>query len=60
MGPEKKAPVMVWIHGGGFVAGSSHEILYGPDLLLQKNVVVVTLNYRLGVFGKLSGSNIYV
>lgn len=43
---------MVFIHGGGFIIGSSTEIIYGPDLLLQKNVVVVTLNYRLGVFGK--------
>lgn len=42
---------MVFIYGGAFILGSSEEILYGPDLLLQKNVVVVTFNYRLGVFG---------
>lgn len=38
------------------MVGSSGEIVYGPDFLLQKNVVLVTLNYRLGVFG--SASNI--
>lgn len=45
---------MVWIHGGGYALGSSGEMLYGPDLFMQKNVVLVTLNYRLGVFGIVS------
>lgn len=43
---------MVFIYGGAFVTGASAEILYGPELLLQKDVVIVTLNYRLGVLGK--------
>ena len=37
--------------------GSSKTELYGPDFLLQKDVVVVTFNYRLGVFGFLSLSD---
>ena len=46
-------PVMVWIHGGGFTAGDGAS--YDPRRLAdQGNVVVVTVNYRLGVFGYFS------
>jgi para-nitrobenzyl esterase len=48
----KGAPVMVWIHGGGLVAGASNDYL--PVGLVARNVVVVTLNYRLGVLGFLA------
>ena len=37
-------PVMVYVHGGGFVMGSGSE--YGGDLLVEKDVILVTLNYR--------------
>ena len=47
-------PVMVWIHGGGFQAGSSRPTSYGPSHLLDKNIVLVSMNYRLGIFGFLS------
>jgi para-nitrobenzyl esterase len=48
--PRKPRPVMVWIHGGGFVNGSASR--YAAQSLATKNdVVVVTVNYRLGVFG---------
>jgi para-nitrobenzyl esterase len=51
----KNAPVFVWIHGGGFVQGSGSGTLYsGENLVLNQNVVVVTLNYRLGALGFLS------
>ena len=43
------AAVMVWIHGGCFVSGSGKEY-YGNDLALD-GVIVVSINYRLGVFG---------
>lgn len=50
--PSKKSlPVMVWIHGGAFRYGDSTENMYGPDYLLEKNVVFVSINYRLGAFG---------
>jgi para-nitrobenzyl esterase len=50
--PEAKLlPVMVWIHGGGFVAGSSSEPRQDAGNLSKKGVLVVSLNYRLGVFG---------
>ena len=44
-------PVMVWIHGGGFTSGDGSEDLYGPDFLLDRDVILVTLNYRVGVLG---------
>jgi para-nitrobenzyl esterase len=44
-------PVMVWIHGGGLVVGSTSEPLYDGEELAKKGVVVVTINYRLSIFG---------
>jgi para-nitrobenzyl esterase len=46
-----RLPVMVWIHGGGFQAGASGENRHDGEAFARKNVVLVTLNYRLGVFG---------
>jgi para-nitrobenzyl esterase len=48
------APVFVWIHGGAFTAGSSKEVLYDGARLAAQGVVVVTINYRLGVLGYLA------
>ncbi|TFV93054.1 carboxylesterase family protein [Algoriphagus kandeliae] len=47
-------PVMVWIHGGGFSAGSGTVPLYDGEALAKKGIVVVTINYRLGIFGFLA------
>lgn len=47
-------PVMVWIHGGAYICGSGNTNEYGPDYFMQKNVILVTMNYRLGVIGFLS------
>uniref|UniRef100_A0A182MCW8 Carboxylic ester hydrolase n=1 Tax=Anopheles culicifacies TaxID=139723 RepID=A0A182MCW8_9DIPT len=44
-----KYPVLVFIHGGSFVAGSGE--VHGVDLLMENELIVITLNYRLGVFG---------
>ncbi|XP_054165676.1 acetylcholinesterase-1-like [Oppia nitens] len=44
-------PVMFWIHGGGFIAGSSLAPIYNGSVLAINDVVVVSANYRLGVFG---------
>jgi para-nitrobenzyl esterase len=49
-----RLPVMVWIHGGGFQAGAGPEPRHDGDALARKGVVLVTVNYRLGVFGFLS------
>ncbi len=48
---SKKLPVMVWIYGGGFVAGTTSEPRQDGTHLAQQGVVVVSMNYRLGVFG---------
>ncbi|RZC36248.1 COesterase and/or Abhydrolase 3 domain containing protein, partial [Asbolus verrucosus] len=53
-------PTMVFIYGGGFEAGFSNYNLYGPDHLLERNVVVVTFNYRLGILGFLSTGDLVV
>lgn len=51
--PSKLA-VMVWIYGGAYRTGSDKYNNCGPDFLIEKDVVVVTLNYRLGPFGFLA------
>ncbi|MHA1729218.1 MAG: carboxylesterase/lipase family protein [Promethearchaeota archaeon] len=52
---EGKLPVMVWIHGGDFVGGGTRTVMYdGAKLATRGNVVLVTINYRLGVFGFLN------
>jgi para-nitrobenzyl esterase len=49
-----KRPVMFWVHGGGFTMGSSDSPLYdGGPLAERGDVVVVTINYRLGALGYL-------
>lgn len=43
---------MVWIYGGGYQVGEASRDLYSPDYFMQKDVIVVTFNYRLGVLGE--------
>ncbi|HXE80491.1 MAG TPA: carboxylesterase/lipase family protein [Vicinamibacterales bacterium] len=56
--PAKSAsdrlPVMVWIHGGGFQAGAGPEPRHDGEAFARQGVVLVTFNYRLGVFGFLA------
>lgn len=48
-------PVFVWIHGGALVAGYSHETMYDGARMAQRgNIVVVSINYRLGILGYLA------
>lgn len=46
---NRELPVIVWVHGGGFTSGTSAE--YDPERLAREGNVVVTVNYRLGIFG---------
>ncbi|MDE3198930.1 MAG: carboxylesterase family protein [Acidobacteriota bacterium] len=48
---SEKLPVMVWIYGGGGVNGSAAEPIYDGNETAKKGVVVVSMNYRVGVFG---------
>ncbi len=55
---NKKRPVMVWLHGGGFSSGSGAELFTdGKNLASKGDVVVVTVNHRLNVFGFLQLSD---
>lgn len=51
---EGKRPVLVYFYGGGFLAGDGSEPRYDGASMAQEGIVVVTLNYRLGVFGFLA------
>jgi para-nitrobenzyl esterase len=48
---KTKRPVMVWIYGGGFQAGSTSEPRQDGEHLAHEGVVIVSMNYRLGIFG---------
>lgn len=50
--PSTLRPVIVYIHGGGFVSGAGSD--FQPDFLVRYDIVVVTINYRLGALGFLS------
>lgn len=55
---DARRPVLVWIHGGAFVFGSGTQAMYdGAALAARGDVVVVTLNYRLGALGFLHGAS---
>jgi para-nitrobenzyl esterase len=47
----RSLPVMVWIYGGGFASGGTSESRQDGQFLAARNVVVVSMNYRLGIFG---------
>lgn len=49
--PEKKLPVAIWIHGGAFTGGWGHEIEFDGEAWTKRNVILVTINYRLGLYG---------
>lgn len=56
---QKYVAVMVWFHGGSYSQGNTKIDMYGPDFLLTENIVLVTVNYRIGILGKLFYSFIY-
>ncbi len=49
-----RLPVLVYFYGGGFLAGGASEIRYDGESMARRGIVVVTVNYRLGVFGFLA------
>jgi para-nitrobenzyl esterase len=49
--PSEKRPVMVWLHPGGYTSGSGSTPATDGENLAMKGAVVVTINYRLGIFG---------
>ncbi len=51
---SERRPVIVWTYGGGFTGGAGSLAMYDGDALARKGAVVVTYNYRLGIFGFLA------
>lgn len=49
--PKASLPVMVWFHGGANAGGTASSALYKDGTLVQHGIVLVTVNYRLGIFG---------
>jgi para-nitrobenzyl esterase len=60
LGNSRKQPVMVWLHGGAYTVGSGHQLKCydGENLCQRGDVVVVTLNHRLGILGYLDLSGL--
>ena len=52
--PVSKLPVAFWVHGGAYFNGYGHEITMDGDAWAKRGVILVTINYRLGIFGFLS------
>lgn len=50
---DNTLPVLVWIYGGAFTTGFAGRYLYGPQFLVRHDIILVTLNYRLGPYGSL-------
>jgi para-nitrobenzyl esterase len=51
---RERLPVMVWVYGGGFTYGSGSHPSYDGEALARRGIVVVTFNYRMGLFGYLA------
>lgn len=51
---DEKLPVAVWIHGGGFAGGFGSEIEFDGAAYCRRGVILVSINYRVGVFGFLA------
>ncbi|CAD6208579.1 GSCOCT00010567001.2-RA-CDS [Cotesia congregata] len=52
--PQEPRAVMFWIHSSAFAIWSGNDDKFGPDYLVQKDVILVTINYRLDIFGFLN------
>ena len=52
--PDRKLPVAMWIHGGSYTQGFGHEIEFDGEQWAKRDVILVTINYRLGIYGFLA------
>ena len=55
----RRLPVLFYIHGGGFGGGTGHEKEFRTDAYAKRDIILVTINYRLGVFGYLAHPWLY-
>ncbi|WP_392552385.1 carboxylesterase family protein [Orbus wheelerorum] len=51
---KKELPVIIYLHGGGFVEGSTNVAIYDGENLAKQDVIFVSFNYRLGIFGMMA------
>lgn len=51
---SEKLSVLFYIHGGAFFKNSADDVMNGPDFLVQHGIILVTMNYRLNIFGHLT------
>lgn len=51
---DEKLPVFFYIYGGAFFKNSADDNMYGPDFLIPHDIIIVTMTYRLNIFGHLS------
>lgn len=49
--PTKALPVMVYIFGGAFAGGEPYRSSWGPDYFMMKDVILITIGFRVGAFG---------
>jgi para-nitrobenzyl esterase len=55
---QENLPVMVWIHGGSYITGAGDAFVFDPETMVaEQNVIVIKVNYRLGLFGFLGNYN---
>lgn len=54
----EKLPVMMWIHGGAFTGGYGYEMEFDGEGFAKKGVILVTINYRVGIFGFMAHSEL--
>lgn len=54
MNETKKLPVLFYFHGGFFSSGSGDDKGFGPDFMIEREIILVTINYRLGMLGFLN------
>jgi carboxylesterase type B len=50
--PTEPLPVMMFIYGGGYTSGDNSVGNYGPHYFMDKDIILVTVNYRLSVLGE--------
>ena len=56
--PDAKLPVAMWVHGGAYQGGCGHDDAFDGDAWAERGVILVTINYRLGVLGFLSTTSL--
>lgn len=57
---KKLRAVMVWFHGGSYIRGHTKTNMYGPNFLMTEDIVLVTVNFRIGIIGNKNRETIII